>query len=113
MKLFQLAIMRDQDWQTINELFNLDFLHYIDITEYYQPKDRVYGEKMRRSDDMARRIDYCEEICKNNSVELRAPESLDDFNHSMKLLSEKELTIQANLFEVVEKRMKSDESFFR
>jgi uncharacterized membrane protein len=78
-----------------------------------QPQHKAYGDMMRRTEDTQRRIDYCESICKLNQIKLKAPESLDEFNHIMTKLSEKELTVQANLYEVVERRMVSNETFFR
>ncbi len=34
MKLFQVTLKRDHDWETINELFKLDYIHYVDINAH-------------------------------------------------------------------------------
>ena len=34
MQLFQLQIKRDQDWDTMHQLFQLDFLHFVDINAH-------------------------------------------------------------------------------
>lgn len=36
MSLFQVTIKRDHDWETINELFKMDCVHYIDINSHVQ-----------------------------------------------------------------------------
>lgn len=36
MSLFQVTIKRDHDWETMNELFKLQSVHYVDINSHIQ-----------------------------------------------------------------------------
>lgn len=56
MQLYQVTVKRDQDWDTINQLFKLDFIHYIDINAHQQSHLLLYAEQMRRIDDTQKRI---------------------------------------------------------
>lgn len=78
MQLYQVTVKRDQDWDTINQLFKLDFIHYIDINAHEQSHLLLYAEQMRRIDDTQKRIQYCEEIFKDYSVDMPMPDSLKE-----------------------------------
>ena len=76
MKLFQITLKRDHDWETINELFKLDYVHYVDINAHIQPHQLLFADAVRRCHEASKRILYMEDIFNQYHVEMNTPKSL-------------------------------------
>lgn len=86
MQLFQIQIKRDQDWDTMHQLFQLDCLHFVDINAHIQPHQLLYADIVRRCDETYKKIVFCEDIFKNYQVPMRAPENLATLDHLSSLM---------------------------
>ena len=76
MSLFQVMIARDNCWDIMNELLELDFLHYVPLNDHKPPGDLVYKDILRRADDIHRKCTYIESIYKEYAVPMKGPENL-------------------------------------
>ena len=52
MSLYQIMISRDNAWEIMNELLELDFLHYVPLNDHHQPHELIYMDVLKRSEDM-------------------------------------------------------------
>lgn len=64
----------------MNELFKMDFVHYIDINDHIQPHLLLFADYIRRCDETYKRIQYCEDMFKNYEVEMHTPSNLSSMN---------------------------------
>jgi hypothetical protein len=60
----------------MNELFKMDFVHYIDINSHTLPHLLLFADYIRRCDETHKRILYCEDMFKKYEVEMIAPADL-------------------------------------
>ena len=113
MSLFQMTIKRDQDWDTLNELFKLDFIHYIDINAHIQPHQLLFAEYIRKCDETFKRIAFCEDMFKRYDIEMRQPESLDQMNQVMAKIQQNKRKAANQLLPEIELEMVKQERFVR
>jgi hypothetical protein len=83
MCLYQVTVHKDQDWLTTDELFKLDFLHYVDLNGHMQPHLLTYADHLRRCDNTSRMLGFIDEMIKKYQVTIRSP---TDYPHFEKLV---------------------------
>ena len=60
MSLYQLMISRDNSYDIMNELLELDFLHYVPLNDHKQSHELLYIDILRRCEDTTRKIAFIE-----------------------------------------------------
>jgi vacuolar-type H+-ATPase subunit I/STV1 len=56
MTLYQIAIPKDDAWEVMNELGNLNVAHFIDLNQGEQPFNLPYANQIKRCEETERRI---------------------------------------------------------
>jgi hypothetical protein len=58
MTLYQIAIPKDDAWDVMNQLGNLNLAHFIDLNKGEQPFNLPYANQIKRCEETERRIMY-------------------------------------------------------
>jgi V-type H+-transporting ATPase subunit a len=56
MTLYQIAVPKDDAWEVMNELGNLNVAHFIDLNVGEQPFNLPYANQIKRCEETERRI---------------------------------------------------------
>lgn len=56
MTLYQIAIPKDDAWEVMNEIGNLNVAHFIDLNLGEQPFNLPYANQIKRCEETERRI---------------------------------------------------------
>jgi len=56
MELFQVTMSKDDAWTIMNELGQLDTLHFVDLNKDEQSFNLPYAQEIRRCDETFRKI---------------------------------------------------------
>jgi len=113
MSLFQLTIKRDQDWDTMNQLFKCDYLHYQDINAHIQPHQLLFADYVKRCEDTNKRILYCEDMFKHYEVSMHAPPSLESMEQVLNVVQMNKRKAANQLLPEIESEMIKQERFVR
>jgi hypothetical protein len=113
MSLFQVTIKRDHDWETINELFKLTTVHYIDINSHIQAHQLLFADVLRRADESQKKITYLEEVLAQYQVKVVAPKNLQEFELAIKNIEQAKRKSPNQLFPEVELELTKQERFVR
>jgi len=68
MSLYQVSFPKDDAWEVMNVLGDLDCLHFLDMNSDVQPFNLPYASDLKRCEEVLRRIQAIEEECKNLKV---------------------------------------------
>jgi hypothetical protein len=55
--LYEIVIPKDNDWEIMNELGHINFLHFINLNKEEQPHHLKYYSYVRRTEDTLRLIE--------------------------------------------------------
>ena len=80
MSLFQIMFSRDNAWDIMDELLQLDFLHYVPLNDHKQPHELIYMDILRRSEDMFRKVTFIESMYKEYYVPMKGPENFEELD---------------------------------
>ena len=56
MTLYQIAIPKDDSWDVMNQLGNLNLAHFIDLNKDEQPFNLPYANQIKRCEETERRL---------------------------------------------------------
>jgi V-type H+-transporting ATPase subunit a len=56
MQLYQITIPKDDAWDVMNQLGNLDIVHFIDLNKGEQPFNLPYTSQIKRCEETERRV---------------------------------------------------------
>lgn len=56
MTLYQIAIPKDDAWDVMNQIGNLNLAHFIDLNKEEQPFNLPYANQIKRCEETERRI---------------------------------------------------------
>ena len=73
MTLFQLRVPKDDAWDVINQLGELDVAHFINLNKNEQPFNLPYANQIKRCEETERRIQYIMGQCKRMGVPINKP----------------------------------------
>ena len=94
MSLYQLMIRRDNSYDIMNELLELEFLHYVPLNDHKQPHELLYIDVLRRCEDMTRKISFIEQMYKDYSVQMQGPENMEKLDeHVQKIADDKQCRV--------------------
>ena len=89
MRLYSLTLPMDQHWQTINELLDLDFIHYHDLNSHLGSNNLPFINQIQKLEESLRRLQWCEEIFKNeHRLDNNAPATVEELRRVLHLLAE-------------------------
>lgn len=75
MALYQIMISRDNAWDIMTELLELDFCHYVPLNDHKQPNERVYMDIQRRADGIQRKIAAIEKMYTDYCIDMQGPKN--------------------------------------
>lgn len=70
MDLYEIVIPKDNDWEIMNELGYINFLHFVDLNKEEQHHHLKYFNYVKRAEDTMKLIEDIEEIFIKNRVHL-------------------------------------------
>ena len=79
MFLYEITIPKDNAWDIMNELGNLNSLHFIDLNRNEQVFTLAYAPLIKRCEVTEKRIEFIESECERNGVEMIPPKNVEDF----------------------------------
>ena len=88
MSLYQLMISRDNSWDIMNELLELDFCHYIPLNDHKEKKDLLYTDILERTKAISNKIQFIESMYKAYAVPMRAPGDYAQLEDAIKNIAE-------------------------
>ena len=77
MSLFQIMIRRENSWEIMNELLELDYVHYVSLTDDKQPHELLYMDTLRRTEETNRKIAFIESMYKEYCVPMKGPTDIE------------------------------------
>ena len=83
MSLFQIMMSRDNCWDIMNWLLELDFAHYVPLNDHLQPHQLLYMDVLRRSEEINRKIVFIENMYKEYAVPMKGPENVEQLEHAV------------------------------
>jgi hypothetical protein len=105
MKLYTLSTKTDDHWVTINELLQLDFLHYHDLHKFDTSASKRYRAQIELINKMCKDVEACSRFYQEMYVELKKPETRERFEVAVQQLAELNNANQTNLLEIVAKKI--------
>lgn len=111
MSLYEITIPKDNSWDIMNELGNLNCIHFMDLNKHEQVFNLQYAPYIRRCEETERRIAFIEEECKKHNVKLKPPKSVDDFLTKINSLRRVKKKAQNLFFEEIETDITQKEKF--
>ena len=112
MKLFTLSTKTDEHWDTINELLQLDFVHYHDLHKFDTSASKRYRQQIELINKMCKDVEVCTRFYEEMFVDLKKPENKEKFEVAVKHLAESYNANQTNLLEIVAKKIEEMRVFF-
>ncbi len=73
MTLLQVMMPYDQGYETISQLLELDFVHYVDLNKNVMPNNLDFTDLLKRAEETSKKIKGIEDIYEDYAVALRAP----------------------------------------
>lgn len=61
MSLYEITIPKDNAWEIMNELGNLNSLHLMDLNKEEQVFNLMYAPSIRRCEEVEKKIDFIEQ----------------------------------------------------
>lgn len=113
MSLYQLMISRDNSYDIINELLELDFLHYVPLNDHKQPHELLYIDTLRRCEDTTRKIAFIETMYKDYCVQMQGPQSMEQLERAVQQIAEDKQCKTRQLIDKIEFEVQEQEQFLK
>ena len=88
MSLYQIMISRDNSWDIMTELLELDFLHYVPLNDHKQPHELLYMDILRRTEEISKKIQSIERMYTDYNVDMKGPETYEELEAAIKKIAE-------------------------
>ncbi|CDW80575.1 v-type atpase 116kda subunit family protein [Stylonychia lemnae] len=111
MTLYQIAIPKDDAWDVMNQLGNLNLVHFIDLNRGEQPFNLPYANQIKRCEETERRIMYILNECKHLKVKIQKPKSIKSFLEALSAVKNAKNKASNLLFEEIEHDVRDKEKF--
>ena len=122
MTLFQIRVPKDDAWEVMNHLGEMDIAHFINLNKTEQPFNLPYANQIKRSEETERRIlyypffilffdSYILDQCKTMGIKIVKPADIKSFLDSLKDISKHKKKAANLLFEEIENEMNDKEKF--
>lgn len=111
MSLYEISVPKDNAWEIMNTLGNLNALHFVDLNSKEQPFALTYANWVKRCDDTLRRIQSIKAECKRLNVPLRKPKDSKTFLSNLDAIYRSRKRSNSLYFEEIEDKIKTKENF--
>ena len=103
MTLFQISIPKDDAWDILHRLGQIDCLHFVDLNADEQVFNLKFASYIKRMEDTMLRLLKVESECQLNDIHLTRPASFKDFMSTLDDLASSNQVHPSLLFEQIEK----------
>lgn len=111
MSLYEISIPKDNAWDIMNTLGNLDALHFIDLNTQEQPFNLTFAGWVKRCDDALRKISLIKEECGRLNVDLKKPRDASSFLENIQAVYRNRKRSCSLYFEEIEAEINKKETF--
>ena len=111
MELYRLTIPKDDAWNVVEALGNLDLAHFIDLNKNEQPFLLPYAMRVKLCDETERRILYLIQKCKDNRIKINKPTNHENFAKNIAAMAKEKKKAMPVLFDAIEQDVMNDEQF--
>ncbi|CDW71883.1 v-type atpase 116kda subunit family protein [Stylonychia lemnae] len=111
--LYEILIPKDNDWDIMNELGNINCLHFINLNKNEQPHHLRYFNQVKRCEESESMIKEIEDICAQYKVDLKTPADIDVFLQQANLYSLRQDKAAHLLFNDIENDLKDKSAFLK
>ena len=111
MSLYEITIPKDNCWDIMNELGNLNNMHFIDLNRDEQVFNLLYTPFIKRCEETEKKIEFIELECKRHGVPMYPPKSVDDFLNKLNTMRRIKKKSNNLFFEEIEKDIDAKEKF--
>ena len=102
MTLYEITIPKDNSWDIMNELGNLNSLHFLDLNKEEQVFNLQYAPFIRRCEEIEKKIEFIEDECQRHKVPMKHPKSVDDFLNKLNIMRRNKKKASNLFFEEIE-----------
>ena len=111
MSLYEITVPKDNCWDIMNELGNLNSMHIIDLNKDEQVFNLQYTPFIKRWEETEKKIEFIELECKRHKVPTKPPTSVDDFLSKLNTMRSMKKKSNNLFFEEIEKDIDAKEKF--
>ena len=111
MSLYEITVPKDNWWDIMNELGNLNNMHFIDLNKDEQVFNLQYAPFIKRWEETEKKIEFIEIECKRHGVPMNPPKSVDDFLNKLNTMRRIKKKSNNLFFEEIEKDIDAKEKF--
>lgn len=111
MTLYQITIPKDDAWDVINQLGNINLCHFIDLNKAEQPFNLPYAGPIRMCEETEKRLIYLINECKNLKVKINKPKNIQSFLEVLQTVRTQKKKAANLLFEEIEHDVRDKEKF--
>jgi V-type H+-transporting ATPase subunit a len=111
MSLYEITVPKDNCWDIMNELGNLNCMHIIDLNRDEQVFNLQYTPFIKRCEETEKKLEFIELECKRHGVASNPPKSVDDFLNKLNTMRSMRKKSNNLFFEEIEKDIDAKEKF--
>lgn len=111
MALYEISIPKDDAWDIMNQLGQLDCMHFIDLNKNEQVFALRFANLIKRCDDSEKRITFLQNECKRHNIKLEKPRDVNDFMQIIEQMRQTRNIAPSLFFEQIESGIKTTEEF--
>ena len=111
MSLYEITVPKDNCWDIMNELGNLNNMHFIDLNRDEQVFNLQYAPFIKRCEETEKKIEFIELEWKRHGVPMLPPKSVDDFLNKLNTMRRIKKKSNNLFFEEIEKDIDIKEKF--
>lgn len=111
MELYRLTIPKDDAWRVIEFMGNKHVAHFVDLNKNEQLFNLPYAFRLKMCDETERRIQFLVNKCKEMRVDVKRPETIEEFDQFIDTIAKDRRKALNLLFDTVEQEMVDKEKF--
>ncbi len=81
MRLYQLTVPKDENWNVMNEFGDLGLAHFIDLNKDDSPYNLPSIEQVKQTERAEKKLDYLLGQCTKHYIKVTQPENINGFLH--------------------------------
>ena len=101
-ELYRIEIHKDSAWRIMNELGQLNKMHFVDLNKGALPFSLKYTNVIKRANTALTKVEFIEDLFKSHGIEMKPCENINAFTERAHNIAENMGTSSNELFDGVE-----------
>ena len=111
MELFKLTTPKDDAWQVVESLGELDLVHFLNMNEGKDLTKLIYQERIKLCEEAERLILSLLSACRAHNIKIDRPESVEAYARTMQDIESVKRKGHELLFDAIEAEVRDTERF--